>query len=229
MNVQRVSLVVLILLSACAPAPTERVQVVQPTEPPSYYPHGTGSLWRYLPEGEAEDAQALVQLVQGPTIIEGSRLIAWRTTGRGLETQTYRDYREDGVYLMRESGPGYTTTLSPGVREWPRAGTLRVGSSWGGATTATIIFSDVNKVQPLRLEYRYTVVDKRPVETTAGAFEVFVIAFESTSFGENGRAQETLRQEIWFEPFVGEVRGEHGLFLVETNVPRRGTPAPSSP
>lgn len=193
--------------------------MTQAPERPSYYPHGTGTLWRYLPEGEAENAQALVQLVEGPTILEGQRLTAWRTTGRGLETRSFRDYREDGVYLVRESGPGYVTTLDPGVREWPRAGTLRLGSHWGGETTATITFTDAGREQVLRLEYAYTVVDRRAVETTAGTFDVFVIAFESTSFDGDGRAQDTLRQELWFQPFVGEVRTENNMYLVETNVP----------
>ena len=215
----RALLLVLLLLAACAPAPTERVEVTQAAGKPTYYPHGTGTLWRYLPEGEAEDAQALAQLVEGPTIVEGSRLTAWRTTGRGLETRSYRDYREDGVYLMREVGPGYVTTLSPGVREWPRAGTLQVGLSWGGNASATIQFTDADERETLRLEYDYTVVDRRTVETTAGRFDVFVVAFESTSFGTDGQAQDTLRQEIWFAPFVGEVRTESGMFLVETNLP----------
>ena len=215
----RVALFGLLLLAACAPAPQERVEVTQVTEKPTYYPHGTGTLWRYLPEGEAEDAQALVQVVEGPTILEGQRLTAWRTTGRGLETRSFRDYREDGVYLVRESGPGYVTTLSPGVREWPRAGTLRLGSSWGGEATAKITFTDAGREQTLRLAYTYTVVDRRTVETTAGTFDVFVIAFESTSFDEEGRVQDTLRQELWFQPFVGEVRTENDMYLVEANVP----------
>lgn len=215
----RATLFALLLLAACVPVPAERVEVTQVAQKPTYYPHGTGTLWRYLPEGEAEDAQALVQLVEGPTILEGERLTAWRTTGRGLETRSFRDYREDGVYLVRETGPGYVTTLSPGVREWPRAGTLRLGSSWGGSAAATITFTDAGREQVLRLEYTYTVVDRRTVETTAGSFEVFVIAFESTSFGESGQVQDTLRQEIWFEPFVGEVRTENNMYLVETNLP----------
>ncbi len=218
----------LLVLAACAPAPAERVQVTQVAPSPTYYPHGTGSIWRYLPEGEAEDAQALLQLVEGPTVIDGSRLTAWRTTGRGLETRSYRDYREDGVYLLRETGPGYVTTISPGIREWPRAGTLRVGSGWGGTATATIDFTDADERETLRLEYRYDVVDRRTVETTAGRFDVFVIAFESTSVG--GSAEETLRQELWFQPFVGEIRTESGLFLVESNVPgRAGAPAEPGP
>lgn len=211
-------LAILSLLAACAPAPAERVSVVQTTRPPTYYPHPTGAFWRYLPEGEAEDVPALVQQVEGPTVIGGERLTAWRATGRGLETRTYRDYRESGVYIARETGPGYVTTISPPIREWPQAGTLRVGSSWGGEAVATVTFTEADAQEEVRLEYRFEVVDERSIETTAGAFEVFVIAFESRSYGPDRQTEETLRQEVWFTPFVGEVRTDNGLVLVETNV-----------
>lgn len=208
----------LLLLAACAPAPAERVSVVQPTEPPSYYPHATGAVWRYLPEGEAEDAPALEQRVLGPTLIGGNRLTEWRTTGRGLETRTYRNYNETGVYILRETGPGYVTTISPPIREWPRAGTLAVGLRWGGEAVATVSFTEADAEEEVRLEYRYEVVDRRPVETPAGTFDVFVISFEGRSLGPGQKTEETLRQEVWFEPFVGEVRTDNGLFLLETNV-----------
>ena len=215
----------LLLLAACAPAPASRVSVTQPTEPSSYYPHTTGAVWRYLPEGEAEDAPALEQRVLGPTVIGGERLTEWRTTGRGLETRTYRSYNKTGVYIPRETGPGYVTTITPPIREWPRAGTLTVGSSWGGEAVATVSFTEADAQEEVRLEYRFEVVDRRPVETPAGTFDVFVIAFESRSVGPGGSAEETLRQEVWFEPFVGEVRTDNGLFLIGSNV----TTAPTTP
>jgi hypothetical protein len=220
-----------LLLASCAPAPVERVSVLQISEPPTYYPHPTGALWRYLPEGEARTAPALVQQVEGPTVVDGARLTAWRTTGRGLETRTYREYREGGVYLVRETGPGYVTTISPPVQEWPRAGTLRVGASWGGEAVATVTFTEAGVAEEVRLEYRSEVVDQRPVETAAGAFDVFVVAFESRAYGPDGQTRETLRQEVWFAPFVGEVRTDSGLFLVETNLPTgaAATAAPSAP
>ena len=71
----------------------------------------------------------------------------------------------------------------------------------------------------MRLEYRYEVVDLRPVTTTAGTFEVFVVAFESRSVAPSGETLEELRQELWFAPFVGEIRTATGLVLTETNLP----------
>lgn len=222
MNVKRPQVLVALafcsFLAACAPVPVERVGVLQRSAPPTFYPHPTGAFWRYLAEGEARNAPALVQQVEGPTVIDGERLTAWRTTGRGLETRTYRDYRESGVYLVREAGPGYVTTISPPVHEWPRAGTLRVGARWGGQAVATVTFTEAGVAEEVRLEYGYEVVDQRPVETAAGAFEVFVVAFESRAFDTEGETLETLRQELWFAPFIGEVRTDTGLFLVESNL-----------
>lgn len=220
------SLLVLSCLAACAPAAAPRVSVTQLAEAPTYYPHPTGARWRYLAEGEPQDAAPLVQGVEGPTLVEGRPLVAWRRVGRGFETRTFRDYRGDGVFVPRIAGPGYVTTITPPLQEWPRAGTLAVGSSWGGEAVATITFTEADEQETLRLRYRYEVVDERPVTTTAGTFTVFVVASESRSVGPDGRTREELRQEVWFTPFVGEVRTDTGLVLTDTNLPLGDAAAP---
>lgn len=209
--------VFLLLLTACAPAAEDRTSVVQYTAPASFYPNQTGAVWSFLPEGERVGAAPVSQRVEGPTVVGGERLVAWRTSGRGLDVRTYRDYRPDGVFIPREEGPGYVTTTSPPVQEWPAAQSLALGSSWGGETTATVTFTDAQETRRFGLEYRYEVVDVRTVTVAAGTFEVFVVAFESRSLTPGGGVQETLRQELWFAPFVGEVRTDSGLFLVTTN------------
>ncbi|ADI15707.1 hypothetical protein [Truepera radiovictrix] len=208
----------LALLSACAPAPAPRTHVVQSAQPATYYPRQTGATWRFLPEGERRDAPPLVQRVEGPTVVDGARLIAWRTFGRGLDLRTYRDYRPEGVFIVREEGPGYVTTTSPPIQEWPAEGTLAVGLSWGGQTRATVHFTSAQETRAFALTYRFEVVDARTVTVDAGTFEVFVVAFESASLGPGGEVLETLRQEVWFAPFVGEVRTDSGLFLVSTTL-----------
>ncbi len=211
------------LLAACAPTSEERVSVVQRTLPASYYPKETGAVWRFLPEGERVGAPPVVQQVEGPTVVDGQRLIAWRTSGRGLEVRTYRDYRPEGVFIPREEGPGYVTTISPPIQEWPEEETLAAGSSWGGEATATVSFTGTSETRRFGLEYRFEVVDTRSVTVAAGTFEVFVVAFESRTLDAGGGA-ETLRQEVWFAPFVGEVRTDNGLFLVETSLATESPP-----
>ena len=205
-------------LAACAPAAAPRISVTQLSEAPTYYPHPTGAAWSYLPEGEAENAPALTQQVEGPTLLDGRTLTAWHASGRGFDTRTYRDYRGDGVFIPRETGPGYVTTIRPAIREWPRERTLKVGSYWGGEAVATVHFTDADKREHVRLKYRYEVVDQRPVTTPAGTFEVFVVSFESRSYGAAGKPQEVLRQELWFAPFVGEIKTDTGLVLLSSNM-----------
>lgn len=215
---RRLGWLALAALAACAPAPAPRTQVTQQAAPATFYPRQTGAEWRFLPEGERRDAPPVVQRVEGPTVVDGTRLVAWRTAGRGLDLRTYRDYRPEGVFIAREEGPGYVTTTAPPIQEWPAEGTLSVGSSWGGRTTATVRFTGAQETRTFGLEYRFEVVDRRTVTVDAGTFDVFVVAFESASLGPGGEALETLRQEVWFAPFVGEVRTDGGLFLVSTNV-----------
>jgi len=207
----------LLLLAACAPSPEERVDVVQFAEPAAFYPHQTGAVWSYLAEGEPRSARPLYQRVEGPTVVDGERFVAWRTVGRGLDTRTYRVYRPEGVFIAREAGPGYVTTLEPPIQEWPAPDELVMGASWGAQARATVRFPEAGEARSFRFDYRYDVVDERRVTVEAGTFEVFVVAFESRSFDEEGNVEETLRQEVWFAPFVGEVRTDTGLYLVDTN------------
>ncbi len=209
------------LLAACAPsAEPERVTVEQLSGPVSFYPHETGAVWQYLPDGDPLNAMRLFQQVEGPTLVQGELWTAWRTVGRGLDITSLRQYRDDGVYLLRELRPGTQITFDPPLQEFPAAGALQVGASWGGETTASLYFPQAtadDQNASLTVEYTYAVVDKRGVTVAAGTFDVFVLNFESRTRDAEGRVLETLNQELWFAPFVGEVRTELGYFLIETN------------
>ena len=209
------------LLAACAPsAGPERVTVEQLSGPVSFYPHETGATWQYLPDGDPLNATRLFQRVEGPTLVGGELWTAWRTVGRGLDIASFRQYRGDGVYLLREVRPGTQITFDPPLQEFPAAGALQVGTTWGGTTTASLYFPDAtadDQNASLTVEYDYAVVDKRQVSVAAGTMEVFVLNFESRTRDAEGRSLETLNQELWFAPFVGEVRTELGYFLIETN------------
>ena len=220
---RKVSLLVLLglLLAACAPsAEPERVKVEQLSGPVSFYPHETGAVWQYLPDGDPLNATRLFQKVDGPTLVQGELWTAWRTVGRGLDITAFRQYRDDGVYLLRELRPGTQITFNPPLQELPAPSALRVGASWGGKTTASLYFPQAtadDQNASLSVEYSYTVVDKRNVTVAAGTLDVFVLNFESSTRDAEGKPLETLSQELWFAPFVGEVRTELGYFLVETN------------
>lgn len=217
--------IMLVVLSACAPTVADpgQVEIQQLAEPLSFYPKQTGATWTYLPDGP-RDAPPLYQRVEGPTSIGGEIWTAWRIVGRGLDINLFRQNRSDGVYLMRETRPGTQITFDPPLKELPAQGELRVGATWGGETTAQLFFpqaSPQNQRSELTLNYRYTVVDRRAVTIEAGTFDVYVINFESQTTDDEGRVLETIRQESWFSPYIGDVRLKigAGYYLIDTNFP----------
>lgn len=218
---QLLALVPLLFLFACAPAAEPgRVSVTQLAEEVSFYPQETGATWQYLPDGERLDARRIIQRVEGPTMISGERYTLWRLVGQGLDVASYRQYRPDGVFLSREVRPGTQIIFNPPLQELPAPGSLREGATWGGETTASLYFPEAdpeNQRTQFPISYRYVVVDRRPVAVIAGQFEVFVINFESETRNDQGDVIDSVRQEIWYAPFVGEVRTENGFLLVETN------------
>jgi hypothetical protein len=208
-------------LAACAPQVPDpgRVEVRQLAERLSYYPHQTGVVWSYLRDGERLDAAPVVQRVEGPVMLGGEVLVATRLVGRGLDTTYYRRYGPSGVQLVRETRPGAVIDYDPPIQELPSEGALHTGSSWGGTTTARLFFAEAraeNQRAELRLDYRYSVVDHRAVSVAAGGFEVYVINLVAEQAGEGERG-ETVQQELWFAPFVGEVRTRTGYLLVDGN------------
>ncbi len=217
----------LLALSACSPSTdVGRAEIAQLAGEPSFYPQETGATWTYLPAGAQLDALPVFQQVEGPTLIGGERWISWRLAGRGLDVRTFKQYRPDGVFVLRETRPGTQLTFDPPLRELPAQGELRVGSSWGGESTASIYYPDAppqSQRETLRFTYTYSVVDRRQVRVEAGTFNVFVINLESqltaadAGSGNSARRGEIVRQETWFAPYVGEVRTELGFVLTDAN------------
>ena len=208
-----------LLLVACAPRAERRVEVEQFAASAEFYPRQTGARWRFLPSGESLEGTAVYQTVRGPTMLGGQQYIAWQLSGRGIDRTSYRSYSDQGVFVHREDGPGYVITFDPPLQEMPAAERLNVGTNWQGETTATIHYTRArpeDRFQRMQIRYRYDVVDRRRVSVSAGTFDVFVINLESESIDSEG-GRQVLQQEMWFTPFVGEVRNRNNLFLVETN------------
>jgi hypothetical protein len=222
---KRVVLVLILgvsLLTACTPtASQKKVEVKQLNEAISYYPHEVGASWTYLEAGETLDAFPVVTQVEGPTIIDGDLWIATHQAGRGLDVVWYRQYRPDGVFLLKEVRPGMELSYDPPLQEMPAEDTLRVGSNWTGQTTVTIFYPDAKpnqQYQTYTFDYTYTVVDQRPANVQAGDFEVYVLNLVAVVTDAEGNEQAKAKQELWFTPFVGEVLTENGYVLVDTNV-----------
>lgn len=213
---------VLGLLTACTPVTNQKkVEVKQLSEPVSYYPHQVGASWTYLEPGEPMDAPPVVSIVQGPTVIDGDLWIETQQAGRGLDVKWFRQYRPDGVYLLKELRPGMEVSFDPPLREMPAEDTMRVGTSWTGQSTATIYYPEAkpkDQYQRYAFDYTYTVVDQRPVNSQAGDFKVYVINMVARMTDAEGNKIDEVTQAFWFTPFVGEVMTENGYVLVATNV-----------
>ena len=214
-------------LVACVPStddegPTVTVQEVNATS--SFYPQQTGLTWEYLPDGGNLESERAIQRVQGPQVIGGEKYIVTSIVGRGLDISYYRKYLAGGVFLSQQRGPGYITKFSPPIKELPSQSNFRLGASWQGKSQAEIHFTDAprgkNRVR-FTTEYIYTIVDKRPIRLNLGEnireFEIYVINLEGRKLGEDDEVLETLHSEIWFSPYVGEVRNKDDFVLVGGN------------
>lgn len=211
--------VLLLILAACAPtAEGPRVDVEQLSEPISYYPFQTGARWEYLPDGARLSDPSTVVRVEGPTVVSNSVWVAWHARGRGLDQTSYRDNRPEGVFLLREERLGTTFTFDPPLQEYPPAAQMRVGANWSGSTSVHLSADGGRQQRTMQVDYVYTVVDRRPVTTPAGQFDVFVIDFTSRTFDDEGNITEELTQQTWFSPYLGEVRTRNGHLLVNSNV-----------
>ncbi len=215
-------LFLILLLTACTPVETtEKVEVVQLTDSVSYYPHEVGANWKYLANGVSVADSPVVSSVLGPTVVEGDIWIATDLVGQGIQNTWFRQYRADGVYLLKEERPGQIVSYDPPLKEFPTANSLRVGTTWGGNTTTSIFWPDAkpdNQYKKIEVRYDYTVVDKRTVTVPAGQFEAFVINFVASVSDNLNLTNPEEKQETWFVPYIGEIRTENKFFLLETNL-----------
>lgn len=227
------ALAVLVLLSACAPSADDEARqgVEQLTDPVGYYPEQTGIRWTYLPDGAAVSEPKVQGTVEGPTILGGETWSATHLQGRGMDVRWFRQVRDDGRYLVREERPGTVITFDPPIQELPAPGRLRAGATWGGETVAALEFPEAtegNREAQREVSYRATVVDRRTVNVAAGEFDVFVIDYEWREVDESGDVVDDFVQQVWYAPYVGEVRTENGFFLLDANHldhPREGDAA----
>ena len=215
--------ILVVLFTACTPQTeeAERVSIDQFAGSVSFYPQETGIVWSYVPPGGSLESPALQQVIEGPTVLNDDIWIASSVTGVGLSGFRFRQYRSDGVYRLRETAPGVETTYDPPIREFPAESELVVGASWTGDTTATVFFPGAKpdeQTQVQTVNYTYTVVDKRTVNNLPiGPVEVFVVNLVGRLFDADGGISQELKQEVWFAPFIGEVRTREGFLLIATN------------
>ena len=212
----------LVLLAACAPsaATAPRTSVEQLARSVGYYPDAAGARWEYLPDNAPLDDPRVIQLVEGPRVVGDRTLISHLTWGAAAEERKFRSIGPDGVKLYSRTVPGAQTTFDPPITEYPAPAQLGRGASWGGTTRASTFYPDQRpefQHEELDIRYRYTVVDRRSVRVPAGTFDVFVINLVTEQLDEAGQVSHRLTQELWYSPYVGEVRTVSGFYLTGLN------------
>ena len=55
--------------------------------------------------------------------------------GRGLDVSSFKQYRPEGVFVLREVRPGTQLTFDPPLQELPAQDALRLGARWGGESS----------------------------------------------------------------------------------------------
>ncbi len=201
-----------ILLTACAP------QVAQKARPEfkdvGFYPTLTGLEWVYVPEGEKVTAPPYRARIEGPASFLGQEAIRVYVGGRGEERRYYRRV-DRGVWLLGFEDPSARVIFTPPIREYPPEEDLKEGYRYEGEAAVRVeLLSPSRPPEPLqegRLSYLIEVLEKREVRVPAGSFQIYRIRQRYKD--EQGETP----YEVWFAPYVGEVRTREGRILVETN------------
>lgn len=218
---RRAALLGLVALTACTPrtgGPGPVVQGSTTAQSVSFYPREVGLTWSYLAEGETANTAPYTLRTLGPTLFGSQTVDASELSGRGALQTWYRTSGDGGVRLYGLRKPGVTIRLEPPWQEYPAQGAWKVGLTWQGASQVTVLGDD-GKVQAQgQLNYSYLVQERRRVQTPAGGFDVYVVTRQiSDTLG--GLFPAT--QQLWFTPYVGEVRTPEGLLLTGRNFTAR--------
>jgi hypothetical protein len=207
-----------VCLSACAPATqTNRLDVETVVTARSFYPHETGLKWHYLEPGERTDTPSFTKEVVGPTLVNGELLTLSRVYGRGQDTKLFERFDDSGVYLVREDRPASIFVYSPPMQTLPPSSELRVGTVWQGTSQVNVYYPDATVYRdPLTIDYHFQVIDLRQVRVLEHTFEVYVISFQATQTLSSGSSQG-INQEIWYTPYIGEIKTRTNVVLTEVN------------
>ncbi|MFC4453328.1 hypothetical protein [Deinococcus sonorensis] len=204
-------------LAGCAPTQQTKGPALTATttiSQVSFYPSQAGLRWNYLPDGAIASDVPYVLSSQGPTIFAGQEVQGFLLSGRGADQTSYRQLSGDGVLLLGFRKPGLTVTLTPPWREYPAEGAWAVGLSWQGQSDVRVLSDDGKTNVSGKVSYRYSVLDHRTVAVGGRSYTVWVINRQIT---DNVGGLFPASQELWFAPYVGEVRTPEALLLASRN------------
>ncbi|WP_110885526.1 hypothetical protein [Deinococcus yavapaiensis] len=212
----------LLALGACVPRQAETPPTATASTTPStasFYPLETGLSWSYLPEGEALTRERYVLSVTGPTLLGNDAATGYRFFGRGVDRSLYRQVNGQGQFLLGFSLPGLLVTLTPPMREYPAPSEWRAGLVWSGDMTVRVL-QDGKVQHESKAEYRFTVLEQRTVTLPSGERrDVWVVNRQIVETGAGNLFPAS--SELWFAPYIGEVRTPESLLQVGRNYSSR--------
>ncbi len=209
-------LIVFLALPACAPAPAARFSVTTIPEGVSFYPHEAGLHWSYLEPGERLDTPQFTKEYTGLTSVNNELLVLSRFYGRGNEIKFFETVGAQGVFLKREDRPGAILTYHPPMQTLPAQADFKVGMQWSGSSDVSVHYPNNDTPALVQLSYVYRILETRNVDLGGQALEVYIIAFEARQTDQNKNV-ESISQEVWYAPYLGEIKTRSGLFLMDTN------------
>jgi hypothetical protein len=207
---------VLFSLPACAPAPVARFSVTTVPEEVSFYPHEAGLQWTYLEPGERLDTPHFTKEYSGLRSVNNELVVLSRFYGRGNEINAFETVDASGVFLKREDRPGAVLVYQPPLQTLPAQANFKVGTQWTGNSSVSVYYPNNDTPTQVQLSYAYRILETRTVVVGGQTLEVYIIAFEARQTDQHNNV-ETISQEVWYAPYVGEVKTRSGLFLMDTN------------
>jgi hypothetical protein len=206
-----------VLLAACAPQTGSGVNTATIQGKPAFYPSQIGLDWVYLPQRSPTSDPPYRLSILGPGSFGGQPAIRYRFSGRGQERSYFRRIGSNGIQLLgfEETVTSSVVRFTPPMQEYPAEATMNVGARWGGTSrveSEIIAGGRVTRLADSSITYNYEVVGRTNVAVGAGSFEALRISLRIKP------AQGELEvYEIWYVPYVGEVRTREGLLLVGRN------------
>lgn len=216
-----------LFLSACAPmvgSPTpQKIDNTRLVQAPAYfYPDREGFEWKYdAPEGTI--TSALTGLKRFPLDDKAYETLT-TTDATGVTTVRYFT-RANGIQLVGEVRDSeYVLHYDPPMRLYPNERDFRPGGEWGGTALITEIMGYGTSVEtrlPWKVTYHHEVIDRENIRAGSTIYDAYKIRYTADWTTEHNILTQNTVTDIWFAPFVGEIRTRDGYGLFDTNVNTR--------
>lgn len=210
-----------VLLAACAPAFTPSsphfVDNAAIKRPALFYPQHVGFSWVY----QTPDSQPVTASLTGPQKYRGETYDTLTFTHGGTTRVEFVQFGLGGVRLVADQRGDHIFQYAPALELYPPKWSLHEGASWGGQTTVTERLQVGSKDEvdiPWHVNYKVKVVDRQNVKAGSNVFDAFKLQYQEDWTTEHDIAAKHTVTDVWFAPFVGEVRTQDGYVLMNTTV-----------